>query len=139
MTDLHEVKKALKDVTDEYWNVHKKPILLSNLPAVLEAKAPNFKSILGTQTLKAFVKSYSTDLQVKLIEHPNQKAKIAIAPSTETYIFPVDDSQLRHKSAKQSLSGEKAVIALLHSLALLPEKELENINIPVSILVKMIK
>lgn len=141
MTDLQQVKDALKTVANDYWEINKKPLLLSNLPAVLEAKAPNFKSILGPQNLKSFIKDYATEMDVRLIEHATHKAKVGVAPATVTFDFPTDSS-LENEAQKTSRirhKGEKAVLALLHSLGSLSDKELDQVTIPVSVLVKMMK
>lgn len=141
MTDLQQVKDSLKTVAKDYWETHKKPLLLSNLPAVLEAKAPNFKSILGPQNIKSFIKDYATEMDVRLIEHATQKAKVAVAPAAETFEFPTDSAveSKAQKTPRTTHKGEKAVLALLHSLGSLSDEELDRVTIPVSVLVKMMK
>lgn len=141
MTDLQQVKESIKAVASDYWKTHEKPLLLSNLPAVLEAKAPNFKSILGSQSLKSFIKQNAIEMDVRLIEHPIHKAKVAVAPSTVTFDFLADSAVESKdlKSPRSALRGEKAVLALLRSLSSLSDKELDQVSIPVSVLVKMLK
>ena len=141
MTDLQQVKESIKVVAKDYWETHKKPLLLSNLPAVLEAMAPNFKSILGPQNLKSFIKDYAAEMDVRLIEHATHKAKVAVAPSTVTFDFPTESAgeSKNHKPPRSALKGDKAVLALLHSLTSLSDQELDRVTIPVSVLVKMIK
>jgi len=141
VTDLQQVKDSLKNVAKEYWETHKKPLLLSNLPAVLEARAPNFKSILGPQNIKSFIKDYAAEMDVRLIEHATHKAKVAVAPAAVTFDFPTDSAveSKTQKTPRAPQKGEKAVLALLHSLGSLPDEELDRVTIPVSVLVKMMK
>ncbi|KPW57628.1 hypothetical protein [Pseudomonas syringae group genomosp. 3] len=141
MTDLQQVKESIKAVAKDYWDTHKKPLLLSNLPPVLEAKAPNFKSILGSQNIKSFIKDYATEMDVRLIEHATHKAKVAVAPLTATFDFPTESTaeSKNVKTPRSALKGDKAVLALLHSLSSLSDEDLDRVSIPVSVLVKMIK
>ncbi|MNQ92454.1 hypothetical protein D3C85_1078820 [compost metagenome] len=96
---------------------------------------------MGSQNLKSFIKDFAGEMDVRLVEHPTHKAKVAVAPSTAIFDFPTETVRESKgiKAPRSSQKGEKAVLALLRSLSSLSDQELDRISIPVSVLVKMMK
>lgn len=140
MANEQEVKTALKSISDAHWNVHNFPILLSNLAPMLEEATADYKEGLGNRTLKAFIKETGgSEAGFKLIEHPTQPAKLAVAPYGAEYEFPKEEPRPMGKTARASSSNQEPVLAFLRALSGLPPEELEKVVIPVSILVKLLK
>lgn len=139
MADEQQVKAALKSISDAHWNAQGAPILLSNLPPMLEEAAAGYKEGLGTRSLKAFIKEVGPEAGFKLIEHPTQKAKLAVAPAGATYEFPREEPRPTRSPRGDSGDGQEPVLVLLRALASLPSEELEKVVIPVSTLVKLLK
>jgi ribosomal protein S4 len=97
---------------------------------------PDYKDILSGRSLKKFIKE--TEGKYKLVEHPYQKAKVALIPKNESYKFPELDEK-QEQSVIINRNAEKALIEFLKALKKLPEQDQEKVQIPVSVLVKMLK
>lgn len=127
---------ALEQIVEHHWNTNKQPVLLSNLPPLLMKSLPDYKDILSGRSLKKFIKE--TEGKYKLVEHPYQKAKVALIPKNESYKFPELDEK-QEQSVIINRNAEKALIEFLKALKKLPEQDQEKVQIPVSVLVKMLK
>lgn len=137
MSTNSELDNTLRDIATEYWATHNRPLLLSNLPPLIEEKLQDYKELLRGASLKGYIKGREGACGYKLIEHPMQKAKVGIIPSDIEYKFsppPVDNPSVRKSKADPG-----AIISFLAELAKLPEAEVEKIDIPVSVLVKLLK
>lgn len=133
-----DINKALKDIAEEHWNLYKCPILLSNIPYVLKEKVSNYKEVLKDVSLKAFIKESAGEFGYKLHEHPEQKAKVGIIPANEHYEYEIQDVT-DSKIALGSNKREELLISFFKSLSTLPKEEIEKVNIPVSVIVKLLK
>jgi len=127
---------ALEQIAVHHWNTNKQPVLLSNLPPLLMKNLPDYKDILSGRSLKKFIKE--SEGKYKLVEHPYQRAKVALLPKDESYKFPELDEK-HEQSVIIDRNAEKALIEFLKALKKLPEQDQEKVQIPVSVLVKMIK
>lgn len=139
MADEQQLRAALKSISDEHWNAHGAPILLSNLPPMLEKIAAGYKEGLGVRSLKAFIKEVGAEAGFRLIEHPTQRAKLAVAPVSAEYEFPMEEPQSTRSPGRNSSNSQEPVLVLLRALASLPPEELEKVVIPISTLVKLLK
>ncbi len=130
-------KLFIDDLTkkvNEFWSKKKEPLLLSNFSTFW--KRDEYEHILEEKTLKQFLQSLD-DVEFKIVEHPNQKAKVGIIPLREHYEFTISNSN--KDSIHEQHNKEKGLIMFLNSLKNLSDKDLESINIPVSIMVKLLK
>src|SRR5690606_77635 len=141
MTTDNTLSEKIKVLADEVWEGDQKPLFLSNLPFRLKEKYPDFdyKSVLGGGSLKEFILKTGGSCGYKLIEHPDQWAKIAVAPDDVVYQFPQTSEHLDCGPKNNESAGEKKVITLLKTLGKLPKEDLDKINIPISVLVNMVK
>ncbi|RZU36810.1 hypothetical protein EV700_3282 [Fluviicoccus keumensis] len=135
--DQNLLETAVKEICDSYWASRQVPVLLSGLPSMLQEKIPNFRALLGVRTLKVFLQETGGNAGYKLVEHPSQKARIGVIPAAEEYVFP-SEPQTSTKTIKDDVRQE-AVLAFLRELSKLPDSELDKVNIPVSVLVKLLK
>jgi len=128
---------AIKEITDDHWLSQKCPILLSALHPLLIAISPNYKELLNGKPIKQFIQETGAH-GYKLVEHPTQKAKIGIIPVDAEYKFPAAAEQIQQTST-DSPKGSAALISFLKALGNLPDEEIEKVNIPVSVLVKLLR
>lgn len=141
MADEQQVREALKAISDAHWDVHGAPVLLSDLPEKLEAKAEGYKEALGRKSLKAFIRDANPDSGFKLIEHPTQRAKLGVAPVHVEYEFPAEEPRPGARQAARAPRGstQEPVLAFLRALGTLPAEEVEKVVIPVAVLIKLLK
>lgn len=82
---------ALKSIADEQWQQRRQPVFLSALPPLLLAKGlDNYKEILGSQSLKQFIKDSGPTFGCKLVEHPTLRAKLALVPLDVPFEFAAE-------------------------------------------------
>jgi len=104
---------------------------------LLEDKVPDFRTALGSRTLKAFIKETEQFGGYKLVEHPIQRARVGVVPAGADYKFP---SEMDHSSMTIAKgSHQEATLAFFRALATLPSEDLEKVIIPASVLVKLLK
>ena len=142
MADEQEIRAALKRITDERWAVRKAPILLSELPSRLEAEVPDYRDVLGSKSLKAFASDIKDESGVKLVEHPNHRAKLGLVPADVVFEFSTEEIAQQGVAEDSRLRGpqsQEPVLMFLRALRKLPPEELEKVVIPVSTLVKLLK
>ncbi len=139
--DQSELKTALKSIAEKYWAVYQKAILLSDLGSALakEAGAVDYRTLLEGKSLKAFIKDTGEANGYRLVEHPTQSAKIALAPLDSKFEFVAVVSEKLPKKSDTVRTRENKALALLEILATLPDAELAQISISVSTLVKLMK
>lgn len=137
MEDQRNLVTAVKTITENHWRERNSPVLLSALPRLLEGEAPDFRAVLGSRTLKAFIKETGESAGYKLVEHPTQRARVGVAPAAAEYNFP---SEPAHPSMTiAARSNQEATLAFFRALAALPDADLEKVVIPASVLVKLLK
>ncbi len=136
-----ELIHQLKAIADEHWQLNKMPILLSQLAPTLAKRSGNadFKATLGPQSLKSFIRSTGDAGHYRLIEHPTQIAKIALAPDDVAFEFSATNSSETTKETSPTQRKHNKALALLDILSSLPEEDLQQISIPASVFVKLSK
>lgn len=142
--DQEGLKAALKTIADKHWGATQKAMLLSDVaPAVAalakEAGTADYRTLLDGKSLKAFIKDTGESNGYRLVEHPTQSARIALAPLDSKFEFTTAVAEKTPKKSSPTRRTENKAIALLEILATLPESELAQISIPVSVLVKLLK
>lgn len=139
--DQNALKIAIKKIAEEHWQMNQQPILLSEVGPILMKKAGDvdYRTLLDGTSLKAFIKDTGGEHGYRLVEHPIQEAKVALAPLDSTFEFTVAVSEKLPKKSDAIRRAENKVVALLEILSALPDEELAKISIPVSALVKLIK
>ena len=140
MTTQESLVKLLAKIAKAQWDSKTQPVLLSNLPPLLAGDAPDYKDFLAGKSLKQFIKETEGNAgnQYTLIEHPTQRAKLAILPTGVTYDFP-EALTTSEPTTANDRSSEKALVDFLKALKKLPPQDISDVHIPVSVLVKMMK
>lgn len=136
MENQNKLMTALKDISDKYWAEQKTPVLLSALPRMLESDVPDYRTVLGPRTLKAFITETREAAGYKLVEHHTQRARVGIAPATVDYEYPPGSPAPETIPSK---SNQGVTLAFFRALATLPDAELDKVVIPASVLVKLLK
>jgi hypothetical protein len=139
--DQDQLKYALKAIADKHWAENQKAMLLSDVAPALakEAGAVDYRTLLEGKSLKSFIKDTGEANGYRLVEHPTQGAKIALAPLDSKFEFVAAVAEKPSKKSETVRKRENKAIALLEILATLPEAELAQISIPVSAFVKLMK
>ncbi|EJM20413.1 hypothetical protein PMI22_02529 [Pseudomonas sp. GM21] len=130
---------TLLGVTREYWVANQRPLLLSNLPAILANQQVDYRAVLGKETLKSFVERTSDAASYKVITHPVHRAKIGLVPPDVNYEFEADSEPAQETALSDIAPVPNDAIALLNILSKLDAEDLEKITIPVSVLAKLFK
>ena len=141
MSNRNELVNALAKLSFTHWEEKKAPLLLSDVPRSLELEYPHIDraSVLGEQSLKAFAKETAGDNSYRVIEHPTQRPKVGLLPSGNPFEFEVLEEKDAPHSKRSNSGNRETVFRFFKLLASLPSNDLEKINIPVSVLVKMMK
>lgn len=141
MMDQDALKIAIKEIADKHWEMNQQPILLSEVAPILMKKAEggDYRTLLDGKSLKMFIKDTGDKHGYRLVVHPTQDAKVALAPLSSIFEFAVAVTEKVPKKFETIRRSENKVTALLEILSVLPEDELAKISIPVSALVKLLK
>ena len=139
--DQDELKSSLKAIAGKRWEIDQKPVLLSEVGPILvkEAGATDYRTLLNGKSLKAFIKETGEDSGYRLVEHPTQGAKVGLLPLNAKFDFATNATEQLPKKSDAFRKRENRAVALLEILASLPEEDLTQISIPVSIIVKLLK
>ncbi len=131
--DKNTFLQQLTEKVNTFWQSKEEPLLLSSFPMFW--KKDDYEGILDGKTLKQFLQA-SSEGCFRIIEHPTQKAKVGLIPFNENYVF---SEEIASKDNAQQYNKEKILLAFLNSLKDLSDKELDSINIPLSVMVKLLK
>lgn len=124
---LNEFKEKIKKTVVEYWEKNKSPLLLSQLPVVLDNG--EYEQFVEPSGWKSFLTSTSSEQAgYKLVQHPQQLAKIGLIPYDVTFDY-------RNSEEKIEISAE----LLLSILSKLDSKQLKNIQLPADITLALVK
>src|SRR5271166_1205398 len=137
---IKELSEIIANRTREEWDLTHEPYLLSKIPAALQGDS--YREIIAPQTLKQFVISLTDTVQ--LVQHPIQKAKIGLIPKGENYSFSDFDrgaaTSASDDKTKVSYRNQKYIVLnFLEALSNLDAEDLEKIQIPVSVLVRLLR
>ncbi|MFB4391032.1 MULTISPECIES: hypothetical protein [unclassified Pseudomonas] len=133
--DVQDLKDGLVASVNEFWALNQKPVLLSNLPALLTKRGLNdYKIALKGSSLKSFVSSIAGVDTFEVITHSKHKAKVGLIPPGKIYAFTESQKTVAPPPA---LTVSNRVSALLDILSGLSAEDLEKVVIPASVLVKL--
>lgn len=137
MAEQQNLVEALKSIVDSHWKIAKKPLMLSNLPPLLQSVVADFREQMGGRSLRAFVDETSSSGGYKLIKHPTQRAKIGYIPANENFEFTRAET-VSEQSVERHVETRSATLAFIQALKILSEEELTQVHIPIAILVKLV-
>lgn len=136
--------------THEAW-VEKQPYFLARLSPELQARGVNYKEVIGPRPLKRFLEEEAAS-HLRVVSHPLKRNMIGLIPAGEHYEFASqiinseDESTgvrqvepLAHERAGKKPNGRFIVMAFLDLLAELDPSDLDKVNLPTSILAKLVR
>jgi hypothetical protein len=126
-----ELSDKIKGIVQNYWDDKKSPLLLSELPKkLLENDINDYKSIIGKEkSLKQFLLETKNG-RYDFAEHSTEKAKIGLT---------TPGSEYRFEQYENPRKNGNTLISLLNILSGLGDDDLDKINIPTSVIVRMFK
>lgn len=136
MADQNQLATTIKTISEKQWAEKDAPVLLSALPPMLERELPDYRTVLGTRSLKVFIKETGETAGYRLVEHPTLRAKVGVVPAIASYEFPAETPP---SSKAVANSNKEVTLAFFRALATLPDADLEKMVIPASVLVKLLK
>ena len=136
MSKHNKLIEAIATISRDYWNDFQIPLLLSALPLNLQPHIANYRELLEGKTLKKFIQETLNENKYKLVEHPTLKAKVGIIPASESYEF-LDIPKTSTKTLPQNT--RETTLEFISILGKLSKEELQEINIPTYILIKLLK
>lgn len=139
---LDGLDRFIADQTQQHWDSHQTPWLISSIPAELKARGIDYRSILGEQRLKAFAQERSGS-NYQVVTHPSQRAKVGLIPAGKTYEFPEEPAPEQPAEREElpkvaRVNTAYATIRFLRALGELEDEDLDSVVIPTRVLVKLL-
>lgn len=136
----HSLKNYLEEKVHEHWNLSRDPFLLSFIGK--DYKKDAIKEQTEGLSIISWINKNSELLSVKIVSHPSQKAKIGLIPKNENFSYQGEEFEID----TLSINNNKEIMSdrdlTLSFIALLQRKctskELEQIHIPINILLKLL-
>jgi hypothetical protein len=137
-----ELLDFVAKLTRERWAESRKPLLASFVPPILLAHGMNYREILGPMTKLVSYLTQNGGGRFKIVIHPQHKAKIGLIPPTENYDFEIEPREPEPNKTNllpsKSRSQKFVVLNFLEALSTLEPSELDKVQIPVSVLAKLL-
>ncbi|WP_322071929.1 hypothetical protein [Paraburkholderia bannensis] len=131
---IENLSEALRAIAEEGWRARSQPVLLSALPKMLsERLREDYKPVLGSRSLKNFIKGSGPAKGYRLVEHPSQRAKLGIVPAGVDFEFS-DETGIAEALADVSKQDIEGFVKVLASLT--PD-ELRQVSLPASLVVRL--
>lgn len=139
--DEIQLKEFLIERVKFHWETPKKVLLLADVPSELkEHKKLDYRNILGVKRLKAFASETEEAGGYRLIQHPDQKAKLGLVPYDAVFEFPVSAEDKSAPKRKKHFPSDthQTTLNFLETVSALPEKDQAEIVIPARIVAKLL-
>ena len=137
-----QLKEFLRKSAAEAWEATAEPYLLSYVANALKEQGEDYKSALSEdERLKGFAERVERDDQLfKVVQHPSHKAKVGLIPYDESYVFPVVERDSSNSEMRASRTrNETALLGFLDALKGMPDDLLNDINIPIKVIVALLR
>lgn len=123
----------LKESVSENWKKTGEPFLLSSIGSKFTKE--EIKQNTGGLSITNWIRNNLDSLDLKIVSHPTQKEKIGLIPKNEKYSYETNEiSVIRTNLTDRELT--LSFIELLQKKC--TPKELEEINLPLKVLVKLL-
>jgi len=134
----------VKSIAAEKWDRDRSPYLVSDIGNDLKAEGISYRDVIGEETnLAGFLRENARD-KFKVVVHPVQKAKVGVIPPDQDYSFErgvttsPEAGEKRSERTRRQTPKKYIVLNFLEALAELDESEIEKIQIPLSVLAKLL-
>mgnify|MGYP003618210779 FL=1 len=123
----------LKESVSENWKKTGEPFLLSSIGSKFSKE--EIKQNTGGLSITNWIRNNLDSLDLKIVSHPTQKEKIGLIPKNEKFSYETNEiSVIRTNLTDRELT--LSFIELLQKKC--TPKELEEINLPLKVLVKLL-
>lgn len=123
----------LKESVSENWKKTGEPFLLSSIGSKFSKE--QIKQNTGGLSITNWIRNNLDSLDLKIVSHPTQKEKIGLIPKDEKFSYEKNEiSVIRTNLTDRELT--LSFIELLQKKC--TPKELEEINLPLKVLVKLL-
>lgn len=136
-----ELLAFISEKVSTYWAEKKEPLLLSNIPAVVQMGLHcSYKDIVDGVSLKKFFHAAAREdgANITVVSHPVVKALVGLVPKGENYTFIKNPSASAELPAgRETVSNEQVVREFLSLVAKLPADDVKRVVIPMEILTQL--
>lgn len=134
--DEKKLIEYIAEKTRVAWE-EKQPFFFSNVAPSLKRHGLNYREVTGDKSLLAWARDVHQD-QWKIVRHPNQLSKVGTVPADSPFSF--EEIEAANDGNEPIRSRKKpVVIRFLEELSKLDPDDLDKVNIPVSVIVKLLK
>ena len=137
---MKDFEGLVKSLVVDYWQNHHRPLLLSQLPPILNKNLASevYKDLISQGgSLKRVLKETQKDGGYKLVEHPKKKAKVGLIPAKESFDFEVEDSAQRLGFSTDGNFCPRDIEGFMRVLTSLSPEELKVMQLPASLVVRL--
>jgi hypothetical protein len=140
---MAHTKKDLADkivaLATANWAEVSQPLLLSRLGPDLKAKDFDYKEILDGQGLRNFIDKEVGELTVA--QHPQQFAKVGVHPASQTFSYSdaIVEDKVESSEFDKLRKNRRAFYGFIQAISELPAEEIEGVNIPARVIVRLLE
>lgn len=134
-----ELEIKIIALSAKYWKKFPEPLLLSRLGSDLNAAGFDYKEILDGQGLRHFIDSEVSELTIA--QHPQQYAKIGVHPAAENFSYRDAPAETKPELTEldKLRKNRRAFYGFIHAISELPPEEIEGVNIPARVIVRLLE
>ena len=123
----------LKESVSENWKKTGEPFLLSSIGSTFTKE--EIKQNTGGLSITNWIRNNLDSLDLKIVSHPTQKEKIGLIPKNEKFSYETDEISI----TRTNLTDRELTLSFIELLQKkCTPKELEEINLPLKVLVKLL-
>jgi hypothetical protein len=123
----------LKESVSENWEKTGEPFLLSSIGSKFTKE--EIKKNTGGLSITNWIRNNLDSLDLKIVSHPTKKEKIGLIPKNKNYSYETDEISV----TRTNLTDRELTLSFIELLQKkCTPKELEEINLPLKVLVKLL-
>ena len=123
----------LRESVSENWQKTGEPFLLSSIGSTFTKE--EIKQNTGGLSITNWIRNNLDSLDLKIVSHPTQKEKIGLIPKNEKFSYETDEISV----TRTNLTDRELTLSFIELLQKkCTPKELEEINLPLKVLVKLL-
>lgn len=130
--------------TKKHWDEVHTPYLLSDVANFVIGEGYKYRELIYPHTLKQWLLTLGS--KVKVVQHPNRKARVGIIPAGEIYAFEDEDEIQPKAQPKEEIVGKTyarshkyVLMNFLQALSTLDKEDVEQVIIPTAVLAKLLR
>jgi hypothetical protein len=134
-----ELAEKITELSSGHWAAASEPLLLSQLGPDLSVAGFNYKEILDGQGLRHFIDNEVNELTIA--KHPQQYAKVGVHPAKVSFSYADAPAETKPEpsGADKLKKSRRAFYGFIQAISDLPPQEIEAINIPTRVIVRLLE